>query len=131
MGTGFKFIILCALVLVAVSCGDDSTNKPSQSSSLQYPTNYPRLASDVEEDAIVEAAKVRFRPIMMTSLAAWLAMLPMAIGGQGAEANAPLARAIIGGVIAAAALSLIVVPCFYVMFKREPTVSAGPVTAGV
>ena len=82
-------------------------------------------------DAIVEAAKVRFRPIMMTSLAAWLAMLPMAIGGQGAEANAPLARAIIGGVIAAAALSLIVVPCFYVMFKREPTVSAGPVTAGV
>ncbi|MBI5865499.1 MAG: efflux RND transporter permease subunit, partial [Planctomycetes bacterium] len=70
-------------------------------------------------EAIVEATKIRFRPIMMTSLAAWLAMLPMAIGGPGAEANAPLARAIIGGVIAAAILSLFVVPCLYVIFKRE------------
>jgi multidrug efflux pump subunit AcrB len=69
--------------------------------------------------AIVEATKTRFRPILMTSLAAWLAMLPMAIGGPGAEANAPLARAIIGGVIAAAALSLFVVPCLYVVFKRD------------
>ncbi len=70
-------------------------------------------------EAIVEAAKIRFRPILMTSMAAWLAMLPMAIGGPGAEANAPLARAIIGGVIAAAFLSLVVVPCLYVVFKRE------------
>ena len=70
-------------------------------------------------EAIVEATKIRFRPILMTSLAAWLAMLPMAIGGPGAEANAPLARAIIGGVIAAAFLSLFVVPCLYVVFKRE------------
>jgi multidrug efflux pump subunit AcrB len=70
-------------------------------------------------EAIVEATKIRFRPILMTSMAAWLAMLPMAIGGPGAEANAPLARAIIGGVIAAAILSLFVVPCLYVVFKRE------------
>ncbi len=70
--------------------------------------------------AVVEAVKVRFRPILMTSLAAWLAMLPMAIGGRGAESNAPLARAIIGGVIAAALLTLFVVPCFYVLLKREP-----------
>jgi multidrug efflux pump subunit AcrB len=69
-------------------------------------------------DAVIQAVKVRFRPILMTSTAAWLAMLPMAIGGQGAEANAPLARAIIGGVIAAAALSLFAVPCFYVILKR-------------
>jgi len=78
-------------------------------------------------EAIVEATKIRFRPIMMTSLAAWLAMLPMAIGGHGAEANAPLARAIIGGVIAAAVLTLFVVPCLYVMFKRErPADSVSP-----
>ena len=70
-------------------------------------------------DAVIEAVKVRFRPIVMTSMAAWLAMLPMAIGGPGAEANAPLARAIIGGVIAAAVLSLFAVPCFYVILKRE------------
>ena len=70
-------------------------------------------------DAVIEAVKVRFRPIVMTSMAAWLAMLPMAIGGPGAEANAPLARAIIGGVIAAAVLTLFAVPCFYVILKRE------------
>ncbi|MFQ5807283.1 MAG: efflux RND transporter permease subunit [Phycisphaerae bacterium] len=80
--------------------------------------------------AIVEAAKVRFRPIMMTSLAAWLAMLPMAIGGPGTEANAPLARAIIGGVITAAFLSLVVVPCLYVVFKREQAQSAAMAIAG-
>ena len=68
--------------------------------------------------AILEAARVRFRPIMMTSLTTWLALLPMAIGFRGAEATAPLARAIIGGVISATVLSLLVVPCLYVMLKR-------------
>jgi len=77
--------------------------------------------------AILEAVKIRFRPILMTSMAAWLAMLPMAIGGPGAEANAPLARAIIGGVIAAAFLSLFVVPCLYVIFQRD---RAAPAVAG-
>ena len=75
-------------------------------------------------EAVVEAAKVRFRPILMTSMAAWLAMLPMAIGGPGAEANAPLARAIIGGIIAAALLSMFAVPCFYVILKRQPPQAA-------
>ena len=70
-------------------------------------------------DAIRDAARVRLRPILMTSLAAALALTPMTIGGTGAEANAPLARAIIGGVIGAATLSLFVVPCLYVTLKRE------------
>ena len=77
--------------------------------------------------AIVDAVKIRFRPIMMTSMSTWLAMLPMAIGGIGAEANAPLARAIIGGVIAAAFLSLTVVPCLYVIFKRDKVQSVTPI----
>jgi len=71
-------------------------------------------------DAIIDAAKVRFRPIMMTSLTTWLALLPMAVGAAGGEANAPLARAIIGGVLAATFLSLLVVPCLYTMLKRRP-----------
>ena len=70
-------------------------------------------------DAIIDAGRVRLRPILMTSLAAALALVPMAIGGRGAEANAPLARAIIGGVLAAATLSLLLVPCLYLTFKRE------------
>ena len=71
-------------------------------------------------EAIVDAARVRFRPIVMTSLTTWLALLPMAIGFGGGDANAPLARAIIGGVIGATVLSLVVVPCLYVMMKRQP-----------
>ena len=59
----------------------------------------------------------------MTSLAAMLALTPMAIGGQGAEANAPLARVIIGGVFSSAALSLLVVPCLYLIFRGK-TVTA-------
>ena len=70
-------------------------------------------------DAIVEASLVRLRPILMTSLTTWLAMLPMAIGFGGGEANIPLARAIIGGVIGATILTLIVVPCLYVMLKSN------------
>ena len=69
-------------------------------------------------DAIVEAARVRLRPILMTSLTTVLALTPMALGGAGAEANVPLARAIIGGVLSAAALTLVVVPCLYVILKR-------------
>jgi multidrug efflux pump subunit AcrB len=69
--------------------------------------------------AITEATWIRLRPIMMTSLTTWLALIPMAIGAAGGEANAPLARTIIGGVLAATALSLIAVPCLYVLFKRE------------
>jgi multidrug efflux pump subunit AcrB len=71
-------------------------------------------------EAIVEAAQVRLRPILMTSLTTWLALLPMAIGSAGGEANVPLARAIIGGVLGATVLSLLVVPCLYVMLKRRP-----------
>ncbi len=70
------------------------------------------------QEAIIDAAKVRARPIIMTSLTTWLALLPMATGWLGGDANAPLAQAIIGGVIAATVLSLLVVPCLYVIFKR-------------
>jgi len=84
-----------------------------------------RLAEGLNvEEAIIDAAKVRARPILMTSLTTWLALLPMATGWFGGDANAPLAQAIIGGVIAATVLSLIVVPCLYVIFKRQPTALA-------
>ncbi|NOX57920.1 MAG: efflux RND transporter permease subunit [Planctomycetes bacterium] len=70
-------------------------------------------------DAIREATWIRLRPIMMTSLTTWLALIPMAIGAAGGEANAPLARAVIGGVVAATFLTLLVIPCLYVMFVRK------------
>ncbi len=68
----------------------------------------------VREEAIVQAATIRLRPILMTSLAAILALLPMAIGfGQGAEANIPLARAVVGGLTVSTLLTLLVVPVLY------------------
>jgi multidrug efflux pump subunit AcrB len=69
--------------------------------------------------AVQEATWIRLRPILMTSLTTWLALIPMAIGAAGGEANAPLARTVIGGVLAATILSIVVVPCLYVMLKRE------------
>jgi multidrug efflux pump subunit AcrB len=70
-------------------------------------------------DAALEAADVRLRPILMTSLTTVLALLPMAIGFGGGDANIPLARTIIGGVLGATVLTLLVVPCLYAIFKRE------------
>ena len=71
------------------------------------------------EQAIVDAALVRFRPILMTSITTILALLPMAIGFAGGEADEPLARTIVGGVIAATLLPKFVVPCLYVLIKRR------------
>ncbi|MEM9185985.1 MAG: efflux RND transporter permease subunit, partial [Planctomycetota bacterium] len=81
-------------------------------------------------DAILDAAAVRARPILMASLTTWLALLPMAIASGGADANAPLARTIIGGVLAATVLTLLVTPCLYLIFKHEPaTPAAGRVAS--
>ncbi len=92
-----------------------------------------RLAEGLSvQDAVIDAARVRLRPILMTSLTTWLALLPMAIGFGGSSTNAPLARAIIGGVIGATVLSLVVVPCLYViMKKRSPDSSPATTPATV
>jgi multidrug efflux pump subunit AcrB len=80
-------------------------------------------AGSTPEEAAVQAAQIRFRPIIMTSLAAILGLLPMAIGlGHGSEANVPLARAVVGGLGVSTALTLFVVPLLYRMLK-ERTVS--------
>jgi len=76
-------------------------------------------AGDSPEDAVINAGRVRLRPILMTSLAAILGLLPMAIGlGRGSEANIPLARAVIGGLTVSTIMTLFVVPAFYVYLKR-------------
>jgi multidrug efflux pump subunit AcrB len=71
-------------------------------------------------DAIVEAAAIRLRPILMTGIAAVLGLTPMALFGG---ANIPLARAVVGGILAALALVLFVVPVLYVLFKREKAIA--------
>jgi multidrug efflux pump subunit AcrB len=83
------------------------------------------FANDMREEgmgpveAAIEAGHVRFRPIIMTALAMILGMLPMALAlGEGAEQNAPLGRAVIGGLLAATLMTLFVVPAVYSIFSR-------------
>ncbi|MDA2919082.1 efflux RND transporter permease subunit [Desulfobacterota bacterium AH_259_B03_O07] len=68
------------------------------------------------KDAVLKAAGIRLRPILMTALAAVLGLTPMALFGG---VNIPLARAVIGGVIASTVLTLVVVPILYIMFKGK------------
>jgi HAE1 family hydrophobic/amphiphilic exporter-1 len=71
------------------------------------------------QEAVLKACPIRLRPIVMTSLATIASAIPLALGfGPGAETRAPLARSIIGGVILSTAVTLIVVPLFYVLFDR-------------
>lgn len=73
-----------------------------------------------QKEAMIRAGCIRLRPILMTSLATFLGMLPMGIGlGHGSEANIPLARAVLGGLSVSTFLTLLVVPILYVIFKRQ------------
>ncbi|MCC6431930.1 MAG: efflux RND transporter permease subunit, partial [Gemmatimonadaceae bacterium] len=79
-------------------------------------------------DAALDAASTRLRPVIMTALAMIVGMLPMALGfGEGGEQNAPLGRAVIGGLAFATAATLFIVPLAYSHFRagRVPTAPAG------
>jgi multidrug efflux pump subunit AcrB len=72
-------------------------------------------------EAAVRAAGTRLRPVLMTALAMILGMLPMALAlGEGGEQNAPLGRAVIGGLLMATVVTLLVVPTCYVILRRKP-----------
>jgi hydrophobe/amphiphile efflux-1 (HAE1) family protein len=77
-------------------------------------------AGDTLREALLRSGRRRFRPVLMTSLAAILGMLPLALAlGSGAELLQPLAIAVIGGLAVALLLSLVVTPTVYAMFSRE------------
>jgi HAE1 family hydrophobic/amphiphilic exporter-1 len=70
-------------------------------------------------EAVATAGRVRLRPILMTSLATMLGLVPMALGiGEGAELQAPLARVVIGGLLASTMITLVVVPTVYTLFEE-------------
>jgi HAE1 family hydrophobic/amphiphilic exporter-1 len=77
-------------------------------------------------DAVVHACRIRLRPILMTSLATVVGLLPMAFKLEtGSEAYAPLARVIIGGLLTSIVLTIFVVPAAYlIMYRRRERATA-------
>lgn len=79
-------------------------------------------AGDDLHKALVESGRRRFRPVLMTSLAAMLGMLPLALAlGAGSELLQPLAIAVIGGLASALLLSLVVTPTIYALIRHDGT----------
>ncbi len=77
-------------------------------------------------DAALRAAKTRLRPVLMTSLAMMVGMVPMALAiGEGAEATAPLGRAVIGGLLFATIATLTVLPLVFAMVQGKRSIVSG------
>jgi HAE1 family hydrophobic/amphiphilic exporter-1 len=105
--------------------------------------NQSRAAGHPRQDALLESARVRLRPIIMTTAAMVFGMLPLAMAlGEGAEQRAPMARAVIGGLITSTLLTLFVVPVVYTILddfvewvkaratRRAPHVQEAAAVAG-
>jgi multidrug efflux pump subunit AcrB len=70
-------------------------------------------------DAVVDAAKLRFRPILMTSIASVAGFMPLVVAsGAGAASQQAIGTAVVGGMIAATFMSLLFTPVFYVVMQR-------------
>ena len=83
-------------------------------------TNVLRRRGVALREAVRRAARTRLRPILMTSLATVVGLLPMALGlGTGGETNAPLARAVIGGLSVSTVLTLFLVPTLYLALEER------------
>ena len=81
-------------------------------------------------EALAEAGRLRLRPILMTTLTTILALLPLALGiGEGADAQAPLARAVLGGLAASTLITLLLIPAVYSLFFPQTAARATPAAA--
>ena len=80
--------------------------------------------------AALEAGFVRFRPVLMTALAMIIGMAPMALGlGEGGEQNAPLGRAVVGGLVFATFATLVFVPVVFSMVHKKQSAQPAETTA--
>jgi multidrug efflux pump subunit AcrB len=87
---------------------------------IDFAENLRRQEGLGPTQAILKAASIRVRPVVMTALAAFFALVPMALGlARGSEANTPLGRAVLGGLLAGLVTTLFVVPCLYSLVVRD------------
>jgi HAE1 family hydrophobic/amphiphilic exporter-1 len=85
-------------------------------------------------EAIEEAGRRRLRPILMTTLTTIIGLIPLALGlGEGGEAQSPMARAVIGGLLSSTLITLVFVPVIYSIFERlRPSVApAGKIETAI
>ncbi|HEX9881385.1 MAG TPA: efflux RND transporter permease subunit, partial [Hyphomicrobium sp.] len=78
-----------------------------------------QLAGRTSVEAAIDAGRTRIRPVLMTACAMIVGMIPMAIGGPGAEQNAVLARAVIGGLLFATPTTLLLVPFLFAVLRKS------------
>jgi multidrug efflux pump subunit AcrB len=120
-GQGFSITALMGILMVvgiAVSNGillvDDANRRFTESSVREAEDGADKI------EAIVAAARSRFVPIAMTSLATVIGLVPTALGtDRGSEANQPLALAVVGGLTSSTVLSLFLVPVMFLFFARR------------
>jgi multidrug efflux pump subunit AcrB len=85
--------------------------------------NDERAVVPSAKEAMLNAGYARIRPVLMTATAMILGLLPMSLGlGEGGEQNAPLGRAVIGGLMFATVTTLFVVPIIYTYFRTKPPI---------
>jgi HAE1 family hydrophobic/amphiphilic exporter-1 len=125
-GTAISVIVLLGVIILAGIVVNNAIVLVDYANQL-------REQGMSKREALVEAGRVRLRPIVMTTLTTVLGLLPMSFGwGEGAEVRAPMAIAVMGGLVFSTLLTLVLIPVMYELLDRKVYVAADahPLRAG-